>query len=134
MWGHLLEYHVSGATLNLLITLDTPHLVRSYDMSSSTQCEKFYQIMLLLIYGKCSKIPTFLFLFSKKCWTSGLELTKCWSEKQTWKTLIRLLLQKQSDLGLPCLSRYCGRELLFKILDYLPYYVYIITKKLWKMI
>ena len=31
--------------------------------------------------------------------------TKWMSEKQTGKTPIRLLLQKQSDLGLPCLSR-----------------------------
>ena len=30
---------------------------------------------------------------------------KSLSEKQTGKTLIRLLLQNQSDLGLPCLSR-----------------------------
>ena len=36
---------------------------------------------------------------------SGLELTKCLSEQQTGKTLIRLLPQKQSDLGLHCLSR-----------------------------
>ena len=36
---------------------------------------------------------------------SGLEITKYLSEKQTGKTLIRLLLQKKSDLGLPCLSR-----------------------------
>ena len=35
---------------------------------------------------------------------SGLELTKCFSEKQTGKTLTRLLLQKQSDLVLLCLS------------------------------
>ena len=37
------------------------------------------------------------------------------SEKQTGKTLIRLLLQEQSDLGLPCLSRH-----LFEILEHLP--------------
>ena len=36
---------------------------------------------------------------------SRLEIPKCLLEKQTVKTLIRLLLQKQSDLGLPCLSR-----------------------------
>ena len=36
---------------------------------------------------------------------SRLEFTKCLSEKQTGKTLIRLLLQKQSDQGLSCLSR-----------------------------
>ena len=34
---------------------------------------------------------------------SGLKLTKCLLEKQTGKTLIRLLPRKQSDLGLPCL-------------------------------
>ena len=32
------------------------------------------------------------------------------------KTLIRLLLQKQSDLGLPCLSRsFLGSQLVFEI-------------------
>ena len=36
---------------------------------------------------------------------SRLEIPKCLLEKQTGKTLIRLLLQKQSDLGLRCLSR-----------------------------
>ena len=40
-----------------------------------------------------------------KCWFSGLEFTNFLSELQTGKTLIRLLLQKKSDLGLPCLSR-----------------------------
>ena len=34
-----------------------------------------------------------------------LELTNCLSEYQTGKTLIRLLPQKQSDLGLPSLYR-----------------------------
>ena len=49
---------------------------------------------------------TFFLLCSQiKCWLSGLEFTKCLSEKQTGKTLIRLLLQKQSDPGLSCLSR-----------------------------
>ena len=33
------------------------------------------------------------------------ELSICLSEKQIGKALIRLLLQKQSDLDLPCLSR-----------------------------
>ena len=31
---------------------------------------------------------------------------ECLFQKQTGKTLIRLLLQKQSDLGLSCLSRH----------------------------
>ena len=47
----------------------------------------------------------FSFCSEIKHWLFGLELTKCSSEKQTGKTLIRLLLQKQSDLGLPCLSK-----------------------------
>ena len=46
-----------------------------------------------------------LSVFQIKCWLSGLEFTKCLSEWQTGKTLIRLLLKKQSDLGLPYLSR-----------------------------
>ena len=40
-----------------------------------------------------------------KCWLSGLEYIKCLSERQTGKNLIRLLLQKKSDLGQRCLSR-----------------------------
>ena len=56
-------------------------------------------------YRKCCIISnTYLFLFSK-CWFSGLEFTKCLSEKQTGKILIRLLQKKQSDLVLSCLSR-----------------------------
>ena len=44
------------------------------------------------------------------------------SEKQTGKTLIRLLHQKQPDLGLPpvCLGLF-DRQLVFKILEHLPY-------------
>ena len=38
-------------------------------------------------------------------YVSELEFTKPLSELQTGKTLIRLLLKKQSDLGLLCLSR-----------------------------
>ena len=57
-------------------------------------------------YGKCSKIQTpFSFCFQIKLWFSGLEITKCLSELQTGKTLIRLLFQNKSDLGLPCLFR-----------------------------
>ena len=44
---------------------------------------------------------TFLVPFSNKM----LEFTKYLSEKQTGKTLIRLLLQKQSDLVIHCLAR-----------------------------
>ena len=47
----------------------------------------------------------FSFGSQTKCWQSELHLTKGWSERQTDKTLIRLLPQKQSDLDLPCLSR-----------------------------
>ena len=50
-----------------------------------------------------------------KCWLSGPEFTKCLSEYQSEKTLIRLLLQKQSDLGLHSLSRHFCRQLAFEI-------------------
>ena len=33
------------------------------------------------------------------------------------KTLIRLLLQKQSDPGLHCLSSHFGRQVVFEILE-----------------
>ena len=36
----------------------------------------------------------------------SLEVTKCLSKKQAGKTLIRLLLLKQSDLGLHCLFKH----------------------------
>ena len=45
---------------------------------------------------------------------------KCLSEKQTGKTLIILLLQKQSDLGLGCLSRLFDRQQVLGILEHLP--------------
>ena len=52
-------------------------------------------------YGKCSKNLEDFFSFCShiKCWLSGLEVHKCLSEYQTGKTLIRLLSQKQADLG-----------------------------------
>ena len=39
-------------------------------------------------------------------------------------TLIRLLLKKQSDLGLSCLSGIFGRQLMFEIIEQLPYVNY----------
>ena len=58
-----------------------------------------------IIQSKCSKsVNTFLFLFSNKMLVIRAGIHKCLSEMQTGKTLIRLLLQKQSDLGLHCLS------------------------------
>ena len=54
-----------------------------------------------------------------KCWLSGLEFTKYLLEKQTGKALIRLLLQKQSDLGLLYLSWSFSSQLVFKILEQL---------------
>ena len=44
-----------------------------------------------------------VYSFSKKNWFSELKFADFLSEKQTGKTLIRLLPQKQSNLGLPCL-------------------------------
>ena len=53
------------------------------------------------------KITLFSFCSQIKCWLSRFKPTKCFSEDQTeksQKTLIRLILQKQSDLGLRCLG------------------------------
>ena len=41
---------------------------------------------------------------------------------KTGQTLIRQLLQKQSDLGLGCLSKFFGRQLVFDILEQLLYF------------
>ena len=67
------------------------------------------------------KFEHFSFCSQIKYWFRGLELTKCLSEKQAGKTLIRLLLQKQSDLGLCCLSRPFGQETIVEILEHLLY-------------
>ena len=52
---------------------------------------------------------------------------KCLSEKQTGKTLIRLLLQKQmkkqSDLVCPVCLGFYGSQLLFETLEHLLYYI-----------
>ena len=80
--------------------------------------------MTRLLNSKCSKFSN---TSQMKCWLSRLEFTKCLSEEQTGKTLIRLLFQMQSDLGLPCLSRFCDRKRLFKILKHLDQ-LYIFNK------
>ena len=77
------------------------------------------------VYSKCSKISnTFLFLFSNKNLIIMVGFTKCLSEEQTGKTLTRLLLQKQSDLLLPWLSRNLDRQQVFKIFEHLVYAAY----------
>ena len=56
----------------------------------------------------------------KKCKCSGL--TKCLSEKQTGKTLIRLLPEKRSNLCLCCMSKpFLQACIVFEILEHLPY-------------
>ena len=55
----------------------------------------------------------------RKCGLSGLESTKCLSPKQIGKTLIRLLLKKQSDLGLHCLSSPFWLAFVFQSLEHL---------------
>ena len=45
------------------------------------------------------------FCFQIKYWVTRVITPKNLSEKQTGKMLIRLILQKQSNLGLSCLSR-----------------------------
>ena len=52
------------------------------------------------------KFQTFLnSLFSKKMWVIWTGIHKILVKIANRKTLIRLLLKKQSDLGLTCLSR-----------------------------
>ena len=53
-------------------------------------------------YVKIIKFRNISFYTQLKCWLSMLEF---FSEWQTGKTLIRLLLQKQNDLDLHCLPR-----------------------------
>ena len=50
-------------------------------------------------------LNTFPFLFSNKMFAFRAGIHKMFVRIQTGKTLISLLLQKQSDLGLTCLSR-----------------------------
>ena len=64
------------------------------------------------LFSFCSKI---------KCWFSVLEFTKCLSESQSGKTLIRLLLQKKYDLSLPCLARPFNSQEVFEILEHLHF-------------
>ena len=57
-------------------------------------------------FGKCSKISnTFLYLFSSKMLVIRAGIEKMLVRIANRETLIRLLLQKQSDLGLHCLPR-----------------------------
>ena len=53
-------------------------------------------------------------------------ISECLSEKQTGETLIRLLLKKQSDLGLHCLSWPFDMQVVFEILEHLPYVLNVI--------
>ena len=63
----------------------------------------FYQtVQFLSDYSKCSKISN---TFLKEMLVFGDGIHKMLVSKQTGKTLIRLLLKTQSDLGLRCLSR-----------------------------
>ena len=65
-----------------------------------------HDFCVVICISKCSKISnTFPFLSSKHVGYLGWNSQNNSHAKQTGKTLIRLLLQKQSDQGLPCLSR-----------------------------
>ena len=77
-----------------------------------------FHLALIGYIKKCSKISNTSLCSQIKCGLSGLEFTKSLSV-QTEKTLIRLLLQKQSDLGLHFLSRPFGRHVVYEILEHL---------------
>ena len=79
---------------------------------------------------------TFLFLFSNKMLVFMAGIHKLLirranredPDQSASETVIRLLL-KQSDLSVPCLSRgLFGRELVFKILEHLPYSSILLLK------
>ena len=74
-------------------------------------------------YGKYSKISnSSLFLFTKinKVFRAGIH-KRLVSIAKTGKTLIRLLLQKQSDMGLLCLPTLFGWQLVLEILQHSLY-------------
>ena len=74
-------------------------------ISSPTSSSVKYKKNLYTVILNVLKFQTlFYFCIQIKCLVTGLEFTKCLSEQQTGKTLIRLLVRKQSDLGLHCLQ------------------------------
>ena len=69
-------------------------------MTKVTSCKERINMYIVNIL----KFGTLPFLFSNKMLVIRVEIHKCRSEYQTGKTLIRLVLQNQSDLGMPYLS------------------------------
>ena len=89
--------------------LESIQLSTTPDPGYQLESDNFTKLMLIIynvkIVNVLKYLNTFPFLFPNKMFAIRAWLTKCLSEKQTGKTLIRLLLKKQSGLGLPCLSR-----------------------------
>ena len=75
-------------------------------------------LLLLTIDYKCSKFK--MQSFSNNYWLSGPGFAKKLVQIETGKTLIRLLLQKQSGVGILCLSRPFWQATI-EILEHLPY-------------
>ena len=73
--------------------------------------------MYLTIYRMFVNV-TLLFVFLNKMLVIRAGIHKMYVRVATGKTLIRLLLQKQSDLGLHCLSRSFCSQLVFEILEH----------------
>ena len=74
------------------------------------------------LYSKCSKIiNAFLFLFSNKMLDIRSAIHKILVGIANREIQIRLLLQKQSDLSLNCLSMPFWQATMFKILENSPY-------------
>ena len=79
-------------------------------------------------YSKCSKfLNTFLFLFSDNMLVLKAGAHKTLVRLANRRTLNRLLLQKQSDLGLHFLYILFFGQVMFEILERLPY---IVSKKI----
>ena len=78
---------------------------------------------MLHMYSKCSKITNaFLFLFSNNCWLLGLEFNNYNKQNSTTnrEDPDQTASEKQSDLGLRCLSMFHDMLLVGEIFEHLP--------------
>ena len=94
-----------------------------------SQSSTFYSAMFKCIHIHCTvnvlKFRAFSLPFLDKRWLPGMEFIKCLSEKQSGKPLIRLLLQKQSDLCLLCLSRFFGQTTVFTVRNFRTFTIHV---------
>ena len=86
----------------------------------------FIRIVSLLPDSKYSKIlNTILFLFSYKMLVIRSGIHKMLARVANRKDHDQMVSQKQSDLGLHCLSWLFGRQIVFEILEHLLYFMLV---------